>query len=288
MIRLPTWPCHYHSTRRRILGAVVLTCASIQAQASTIYDDFNDNTPNPALWTTSTAGTNVALAETNQRVEVALAANAVDGPDGVFGGGYTANATFLGDVDVSVRFNLLEWPADNGVRVGLGFTSVNNPSRFWLVERVSLGRGEVGGDVYLTDFNHSIAGITSAGGNTGALRIARTGNSVSAYYLDGTDWKALDLGPNAVIDAGGLKFGFSAWSQNRFFNEQPVTVAFDDVSVVPIPAAVVLLGSSLLPLLILRRRNTRRRDINADYGFSFGAAGSSSMISSGCCGGSPS
>jgi len=240
------------SLLRQVHIFIVFLAFNTTAIAQTIYDDFNDNSINTSLWTASISGSGVQVTEADQRVEIDLASSAGNGPNGIFGGGYSSNAIFEGDLDVSIKFRLLNWPLSNGVRIGLGFTPATNSSQFWTVERVSLGRGESVGDVYLTDFNHNLGRFDAAGNSLeGQLRLMRTGTTVSAFYLDAGNWQSLRT--DTITDAP-IKFGFSAWSHDQYFDDKAVKVAFDDVHVVPLPPSILLFGFSILSMLIMRKK----------------------------------
>lgn len=256
--RLSTSKSANERNAKRIIPAVlalVLTAATAVTARAALYDDFNDNSINPALWTDSTVGSGVTIAETSQRLEINLAADAANGPAGGFSGGYVTQTFFQGDLDVWVDFQLLDWPSANGVRVGLSFGDSTNFGNFWSVERTSAGRGEIYGDVYLTDFNHFIGALNPTGDQSGALRLTRTGTTVSAYYLAGGQWQLLR---SDTITGADLVFTIAAWSHDQYFNDQPVKLAFDNVNVnaVPIPPAVWLFGSGLLGLIAVARRKS--------------------------------
>jgi hypothetical protein len=244
-----------------ILAFVLVMVPSATVQAA-LYDDFNDNSTNPTLWTVKVYGSGASVAEANQRLETSLAANAANGPEGLFGGAYWSNAVFQGDLDVWVDFELLDWPAANGVRTVLKLietANFDNEYAFhgWNVERASAGRGEFFGEVYATDFNGSIA-TTPTSDQSGKLRLTRIGTTLSAYYFAGGEWQLLG---NGAVTSADLRFGIGFGSNDTYFNDQAVKVAFDNVNVtgtvVPVPPAAWLLGSGLLGLLGVGRRKSQ-------------------------------
>jgi hypothetical protein len=232
------------------LAALALLVAALAPAAAVTIDDFDDNTTDTTLWTVANIGSGVSVQEINQRLEVTLAADAA----GSFAGGYWSKLAY-GDVDVAVSFSLLDWPTKNGVRVGLFLIADSTPTLVptasWAAERVSGGAIESFSDVYLTDFNHSIGVLVGTADTTGALRIARVGNTISAWYLANGAWQLLRS--DVVAPAGELYFGFAAWSHDQYFADQPVKVAFDDIRLVPEPSASALLLSALAPLVFRRR-----------------------------------
>jgi hypothetical protein len=229
------------------MKAIALTLAALAvplapAGAATISDDFNDNALDPSTWSVINEPSGVTVAETNQRVEVTLAADAA----GSFFGGYRTNAVFSGDLDAEVSFSLLDWPAKNGVRVGLSFVTGWLPTSFWNVERVSGGAIEAFSDVYLTDYNTSIGLLVPTGDTSGRLRLARNGTTLSAWYLEGGAWMLLR---SETVSSGDVSVAFAAWSDDNYFGDQPVRVAFDDATVVPLPGTAVGLLTGLAALL---------------------------------------
>jgi hypothetical protein len=120
-------------------------------------------------------------------------------------GGYRSTAVYSGDFDLRISFSLLEWPSQNGVRVGLATLSDDLPLSFWNMERVSGGASEQFGDVYLTDYNTSLGVLVSTADTSGALRVARTGSTISAWYAANGAWQLIR---SEVVSAGALHFSF--------------------------------------------------------------------------------
>jgi hypothetical protein len=239
--------------RTLILSLALLAAAIDPARGATI-DDFDDNAIDASLWSLNNPGSGVTVQEINQRLEISFAADAA----GAFGGGYWSKASYSGDVDISVSFSLLDWPAKNGVRVGLSFVTDPTPrvvpTAFWAMERASGGPTELYSDVYVTDFNRSIGTLVSTADTSGGLRIAREGDTISAWYLVNGSWQLARS--EVVASAGPLYVTFAAWSDDQFFADQPVKVAFDNVVAAPEPvtSALLLFG---LGLLAARRRSIR-------------------------------
>jgi hypothetical protein len=236
---------------RTLLLSLALFAAQVAPAAAATIDDFDDNSTDTSLWSVVNNGTGVTVQEINQRLEVSIAANAA----GDFGGGYWSKAAYSGDIDVAVSFSLIDWPAHNGVRVGLSLVTdpapTPSPTAFWATERVSGGATEFFSEVYVTDYNRSIGVLLGTADTTGALRIARTGNTISAWYLANGTWQLLRS--EVVAPAGDLHIVLSAWSSDQFFTDQSVKVGFDDVRLVPEPSVLAQLLPALA-LLAVRRR----------------------------------
>lgn len=194
-----------------------------------LFDDFDDNSVNPSLWTPYTQGTGPSISEVNQRVEITLPANSKDDYSSipVFSGGYSSICTLKGDFDVQVDYELLDWPDSNGVRVGLGVPG-------GMTERVSFGTlpwdyPYQPREVYLTHFADGVFGITETNDRSGKLRAVRTGSDLSGYYFKNGSWNLIRKYSSSTTSDGG--FSIAVWSHNSIFKGQDVRVAFDNVIV---------------------------------------------------------
>jgi len=182
-------------------------------------DDFNDNRLNPALWRTNTSGSGVTITETNQRLEITLPATAHETGAGVFGSGLTSGCKVQGDFDLMVDYALLNWPSNNGVRIGLGAIGA--------VERVSRANNEPpAGEHYAADFQGNTV-ITGTTHTSGTLRMTRTGDVLTAYYRN-PDGQWVQIYTENGHTTQNIYFDFSVWSHDAYFANQAVQVAFDN------------------------------------------------------------
>jgi hypothetical protein len=127
-----------------------------------------------------------------------------------------------GDFDARVDFDLIAWPAQNGVTVSLmvGGTPYN-------VYRVSwqFPQSEAYG-AFLPP-----AGTTlPAKGTNGTLRLTRNGEILTASYRDGRDWIPLVSGTGPTEDVP-LSLAVFNISGAATFAGQPVSVSFDNFHV---------------------------------------------------------
>ncbi len=68
------------------------------ASNSIISDDFNDNSTDSSLWTSSQKGSGPTITEMNQRLEIYFPANSADDPaESSFSASYTSVCTLRGD-----------------------------------------------------------------------------------------------------------------------------------------------------------------------------------------------
>lgn len=227
-----------HQVKKTILPAVILAIlmisqavsaaplqpAAAEGQASQLmYDNFDDNFTDPALWTIEQEGGPTA-SETNQRLEYTVPADSAGSDFRVW---YTSTCALRGDHDIQVDYQLLNWPAGNGVRIGLAEYHAN-------MQRISSGRqpGDVPGgpEFYLTNFDtaENIQGIVTTADAAGKLRIQRVGEVINTYYLAGGAW-VLDATYSAPGYAEDTGFYLGAWSADSVFMDQEVKLAFDNL-----------------------------------------------------------
>ncbi|MFQ5421837.1 MAG: LamG domain-containing protein, partial [Anaerolineae bacterium] len=189
-------------------------------------DDFN-NGLNPALWQTKIEGSGPAVTATNQRLEITLPANASDDPSlSRFRGEAQSVCKVRGDFDMLADYELLAWPANNGVRIGLRVTAPGVSDK--TMERVSRGVGESGGEVYGGNFSTGNTPISATTDLSGTLRLRRVGGTYTAYYRDTANGQWVAVLSETGLPTANLYFGVAAWSHNVFFADQEVKVAFDN------------------------------------------------------------
>ena len=194
-----------------------------QARAEVLLEDFNDNSIDPALWTTYVYGSGPQLAEVNQQLEIVIPGTS-SGVD--FGVKLASEFLLRGDFDVQVDFRLLAWPFGNGVRMGLGMDQeglLPHPG----VERISFGQDDYPGcprEAYLTDFPDGVYGITGTDDVTGSLRLVRSGDTQTGYYYSADGWVAIHTGPAPTTDVG---VKVAAWSGYQFMHWD-VFAAYDN------------------------------------------------------------
>jgi len=182
-------------------------------------DDFNDNSLS-SFWTSTNFGSGPTISETNQRLQIFFPSNASDDS---FGAGYNSNCLLRRDFDVQVDYNLMTWPSENGIRVGLLANWVDT------VERVSFGEFDFPGEpreAYLTSFADGYH-IIPAIDNSGQLRIIRSGNTMYGYYSNYSGWTLISSGP-ALTSGTDVQITIAAWSHDYVFADQVAMIVFDN------------------------------------------------------------
>ena len=229
--------------RKNQILTVILTLLLLPEAglAQVVYDNFNS--ANRPRWNTLTDGLGPDSAEANRRLEIVIPADSTESPVSLFGGfsvSYLSVCRLQGDFDIRVSYALLEFPALNGVRVGLGVEERGQFSR--AVERTSFSQHDAlpPGEVYLTDFGGVIQVPTTD--TLGRLRLVRQGNALTGYYFDANsgDWQSI---ASAAYTTNEVYFAIAAWSQSSYFDDKTVKVAFDQVVI----EQGVLVGACLPP-----------------------------------------
>jgi len=195
-----------------------------------ITENFSNNKFNSTLWKIFQQGSGPTAEIANQRLEITIPPNSTNDPTiGGFGAGLGSLCNLRGDFDMQVAFQLLVWPSESGVRVGLGpsvhglAAALSTP---FAVERDSFSVYDIPpGEFYLTHMEDGVRGVTPTSDQIGYLRITRTGSYATGYYLNGSQWIQIHTGPVTTFDVG---FGFAAWSDDNLFSQQTEKVAFDN------------------------------------------------------------
>ncbi len=202
-----------------VVSALLLAGRPAAAQEYT--DDFNDNTTDTFHWAAFDAGGS-EIAETNERLEVVVPA---DAQGGFIGSGYLSNCVLRGNFDMQVDFHLLQFPFQNGVRVGLAARGAR------VGERTSFGSSldfaAFPREVYLTDAADGVRGIRGTTHASGTLRLVRSGSVITGYFWDpiGAQWVAVHSSPSTTADVAPL---LQVWSHDYAFMDMHAHVAFDN------------------------------------------------------------
>jgi hypothetical protein len=222
--------------QRAVIVVVALAVATFVAGAeepayaqepgpSPMDDDFDDNLLDPFKWIPHfrvgdssddpSAGT---IQETEQRLEFTLKPSSSAIHRGV---DVESRCTLGGDFDVQVDYELVSWPEDNKIRIGmlaLGLQRQGGEA----VERVS--DSSQGGEVYLTHFSDGI-NKRPASGRSGKLRLSRTDESITGFFHNGDDFELLRT---AVTNGSPATILLAMWVEDA---TPGGTVLFDNFQV---------------------------------------------------------
>jgi hypothetical protein len=187
------------------------------SQAGTFYDKFDDNFLNPSAWDYWTNGEGPTLAEVNNRLEMTIPATST-GNLGVF---LSANFDIKGDFDEQVDFNLLSFPAGNGI----SFT-MSGPVQFHIGRTSWQMEPGVWRHVYYVWCLGTDIGWDETTDTSGKMRLKRTGNKMEGFYWNNNTWKLLGSYTDPQLGGpGGVGFGLG---QNGPFSGQLVKIAFNN------------------------------------------------------------
>ncbi len=199
------------------------------AATPVLKESFANNAFDSSMWKIFQQGTGPTVTTANQSLVITIPANSINDPAiGGFGAGIGSLCELRGNFDMQVAFQLLVWPQENGVRVGLGPSLGGrgaSPTPF-AVERDSFSVYDtVQGEYYVTHMLDGVHGNNPTSDLTGYLRIARTGGFATGYYMNGSTWVQIHSGP---VDAQDVGFAFAAWSHDYLFSHQTEKVAFSN------------------------------------------------------------
>ena len=181
-------------------------------------EDFEDDEFDPLLWASLEFG-GPTVEVTDGRLEITIPAVITEA--GPWGSLYTRCA-LVGDFDVRVDYEIIDWPSQSGVRSALH-------GEFGTVGRVSFAAGDFNSaESYASD--HTSSGgtvVTHASTDTsGTVRFTRNGDTMTGHYWSGSDWTAIQS--SSVGPATELTMSLAAWTHQSLFIGQAVRIAFDN------------------------------------------------------------
>jgi len=184
-------------------------------------DNFNSDDVDGTRWHFETGGFGSTIAQSGGRFEIKHQARS---SGSTFWAEGVSVYQISGDFDVQVGYELLEWPPQNGVRVGLN--SVTSNTSEIAVERVSFGGNEfTTQEEYLVDWGGFFETVSAGNNRSGQLRMKREANRVSGFYFDDGEWVLID---GRTMGTGDVSLKLGSWSHGNKFTGREVVVGFDD------------------------------------------------------------
>jgi hypothetical protein len=258
-----------------VMICVFTLCASL-SQAGTITDDFNGASLNTLLWNPWNTDANQWVTQTGGQLVIGIN-GASSGAQ--FGAGVYGNFFLKGDFEIIANYSLVTYPASNGVRTAIQYSGESATlTAGGLIGRISCGSTEPPDpkDNYAATFVDGPSQTTYMSptlDTSGTLKMVRTGSVMTGYYYQGDAWVGLYSHDYSYTD--GLPdwcgMGLSAWSHTALYLPDGVTlvypfagkdvvvafdnlqITYDQISFVPLPGGLLLLGSGLLGLVGFRR-----------------------------------
>lgn len=214
-----------------MLSLFVMNPGVVLADA-TLSDSFDDNKIDRSKWISHAVG-GPTIAEVNDRLEINIPADSTDPFS--FIGEYVSACSISGDFDIQVNYHLLEWPSQNGIRMGIS----TGPDNYADTLRVSWGPNDPSfsfnpdtPEVYLTNPNRVVIGTNDL---SGKLRLKRVGNIETGYYFDSVTESWAEIS-SSFYTTSDVHMYLSAWSHDQgpfgnAFGDKEVKVAFDNLIV---------------------------------------------------------
>jgi DNA-binding SARP family transcriptional activator len=182
-----------------------------------IADDFSEPGIDVARWQLAGHGTGDSVSEENGRLAFSVGEDVkVDPPYGV-DQRYGTKCLLVGDFDATVDYELVDWPAGDGVSVTFGVYLPPPNESFVAIER--RGASTAGGS---ESYGASGGGFAQTADTTGRFRLRRTGASVRMSYRRGGAWISL-----GTVPAGGpVNLILSVTTNEQQFGHKPASAAF--------------------------------------------------------------
>jgi hypothetical protein len=202
------------------LGGSAVGISSLRAP---LLDTFD--TGNGRFWQPIQSGTGASSSEAGGKLTTTIRADATQGGqyDLVGANWSTLNCGMVGDFDVQVDYQLLEWPGANGVQAALAAFGLSSSTPGWMAIRES----QVWGEQYGAWIPQVFTSQPTSDLN-GTLRLQREGSTAVSSYLSGGTWVPIASGP-MWTDQAVLSIGASSGS-GRFVHQE-VKIAWDNFRV---------------------------------------------------------
>jgi hypothetical protein len=196
------------------LGASPVDISQLRAPLLETFDTRNGD-----FWQSGGNGTGATNSEANGKLTTTLAADSVEGgPYDLSDARWSTNCRLVGDFDVQVDYELLEWPAANGVQAALDSFDTNSQS--FQAIRESQAYGE-----QYSSWITPAAISQPTSDLAGTLRLQREGSTAVVSFLSGASWVAIASGPTSTLSAS---ISVGAGTGMNFFAHQEVKVAWDN------------------------------------------------------------
>jgi hypothetical protein len=179
-------------------------------------DDFSRGVDG-SVWWVGRSGIGPTVDAVDGRLELGMPADARPDPGQTWiSANLQTRCRILGDFDVQVDYQLLEWPSSNGVHVDLD-----------VADDRAMVRLNTGGEAVVAWFPPWVASAPDDE-LSGSFRIRRRGSSIYGYALSARGWYEVSRG-RFVGESAFVRLQIGA-NVNEF-SKQRVRVAFDDMRI---------------------------------------------------------
>jgi TolB protein len=171
------------------------------------------------LWQSFQNGAGATNIEANGKLTTTLAADSVQGGQyDEIEAHWGTNCRLAGDFDVQADYQLLEWPAANGVQATLA--SFDTTNQAFMATRESQTYGE-----QYTSWIPQASLSQPTRDLAGTLRLQRESSTAVVSYLSGANWVPVASGPTTTSSAS-ITLGANS-GMNRFIHQE-VKIAWDN------------------------------------------------------------
>jgi dipeptidyl aminopeptidase/acylaminoacyl peptidase len=189
-------------------------------------DAFDADRIDPFWGIPFVTGSGPSIAETNGRLEVSMPSDTLNDPIlGFTNAGIGAQCHLLGDFDIQVDYQLLEWPPQTGVNVDFDTFDIVNGS-FGDVHGMFVF--DPGGGTGISTHFPGTNTFVPAPESSGTLRFVRVGTTLTAYRLTPTGWSGIQSTSDLVSE---IAMNLNVFSNAPQFSHPDVKVAYDNFRV---------------------------------------------------------
>ncbi|MGB6873259.1 MAG: hypothetical protein WBE46_03830 [Dehalococcoidia bacterium] len=188
----------------------------------------------PGPWSFDVNAEGINATVTREGLVVDIASDAVGTTEADFGCFGYSLYTLEGNFDIRTEYELITWPEQSGVRVGL-IVKVPNTADKVNVERTGFGNPAhdipyQSREVYLVNFNETVYGIVGTLDLSGILRVCRVGTRVTGYYGTPYGWEEIY---QAEWSTENVQVQVGVWTPGVvFFGGEEVSVLMRTVEIV--------------------------------------------------------
>jgi dipeptidyl aminopeptidase/acylaminoacyl peptidase len=189
-------------------------------------DTFSEERIDPFWGIPFVTGSGASIAETNGRLEVSMPSDTLNDPTlGFANAGIGAQCHLLGDFDIQVDYQLLQWPPQSGVNVDFDTFDIVDGS-FGDVHGMFVF--DPGGGTGISTHFPGTNTFVPAPESSGTLRFVRVGTTLTAYRLTPTGWSAIQSTSDLVNE---IAMNLNVFSNAPQFSHPDVKVAYDNFRV---------------------------------------------------------
>ena len=190
-------------------------------------DAFSGDRIDPFWFGPNIVGSGPSVSQANGRLEVSIPSDTLNDPSaGYTDAGVSTQCDLLGDFDLEVDYQLLQWPPQSGVNVDFNTNTIVNGNFDQTFGLFVFDPG--GGTGVSTNFPGPTNTFVPAPETAGTLRFVRLGPMLTAYRLTPAGWSAIQTTTELAND---VRVSLDLFSNAPQFSHPDVKVAYDNFRV---------------------------------------------------------